>query len=143
MKHIKFLAIGFVFLLAGKLCAEPKPRLSGSFMPDPQSFSSEAVYITSSTCETSNPSTIFISTRPALLYAINISSAGNGDAQVEVYDRRTSTSAPANPRVVAKRIDAKTAASWTFNVGVSSGLAVYNLSKTGVPACIEIIYLER
>lgn len=140
MKHIKLLTIlGLALFVGTKLFAEPKPTINRSFMPYPGQFVSEAVYLSSTTC--SDTVSIFISTRPAFLYGIDITSAGI-NSTVKVYDATRSTQV-AGVREVAKGLNSNSIGFRPFNVGLSSGLAVSNLTIAGTPACINILYYER
>src|SRR3990167_2269727 len=111
----KLLLILWACLLSANLYAEPKPTHYGRFMPDPSQFNSEAVYITSSTCSQMTALNVVISTRPALLYAINVSSQGLGDSMVQVFDSRVSTF-HAQSRTVAQGINATTNRQHFYNI---------------------------
>lgn len=145
MKKI-FFAIA-ILVSSVPLFAESRVLVStGQVLPGPATFMSQAVYYTSFTCAGSNLSTVIISTRAAHLFSIDVSSAGRGQAIVEVFDARRSTGGldgtynlPAGVRQIS-RINGATERDHIFNVGVSSGLAVSNQGL--VPPCISINYSE-
>jgi hypothetical protein len=137
MKKYLFI-IGFI-LFGSNLFAESRViRSTGSVLPGPAGFRSEAVYYASFTCVASNLDTVILSTRPAFGYNIKISSPGAGNPFVEVFDARKSTDALSARRV--DWINSMTQGNNLYNIGFSSGLAVSNQGQT--PACICVIYSE-
>ena len=107
-----------------------------------QSYMSQAVYQSSTTCAGSTLQSVWISSPfAASLYAIDITSAGTGNAFFQVFDGEGSTS---NARRVSQYVDASTERTVWYNVSFSSWLGVFNQSLGGTPpACLDIIYRIR
>ena len=136
MKRKLFFAISALFLSLNVVHAERKPSSDGRKMPDPGSFVSEAVYISSCTC--AEGSNLLVSTSAALLAYVNITSTGSattGLGTMSVFDSKTAASG----RKLIERLESNSPQTFTFNVGASSGIAI---SKTG-PFCVTFSYLER
>lgn len=132
MTKFKFLFIFAILSGVSYLHAEAKQSLNGRFMPDPQGYSSGAVYITSNTCAEQTGSTI--AARPALLYAVNVTTPGGPGSIMQLFDAQVS-----GQRSLTNKIITTSATSWFYEVGASSGLF---LTNTG-GACLSIVYLER
>lgn len=127
--------------LSGSAFCDVKPKQYGVFYPpDPSSFVSEGVYITSNTCadNSTNGSAVIISSRPVILYGVFVTNPGSADGSYQVFDSKTSTT---GARAVTPPIDTSSKVPWVFNVGTSSGATVRN--SGGTPACVAAIYLER
>ena len=127
----------FLFLLAvlaalALVHAEAKRQNNGRFMPEPQSYSSGAVYITTTTCIDVAGTTI--SARPALLYAVNVTTPSLNGGLVEIFDGQVS-----GERSITNKIITSSVQSWPYEVGASSGLF---MTKSGA-ACVSVIYMER
>lgn len=132
MMKFKFLFL-FVFLAcASTLHAEAKRTNNGKFMPDPQNYSSGAVYISSNTCAEQTGSTV--TSRSALLYSVNVTTPGGPGSTVEIFD-----GALAGQRSLTNKIISTEAAPWVYEVGASSALFIRNTGG----ACISVVYLER
>ncbi|HYE72760.1 MAG TPA: hypothetical protein VEF04_05490 [Blastocatellia bacterium] len=117
--------------LAALAHAEPKPKVAGRTMPNPGSYSSEAVYITSSTCIEN--SAILISSRSSLVYGVFVTTPAAAGS-VRLWDSRILAAG----RPLTNKIDATTAQPWHYNVGASSGIV---LNNTG-GACVDVVYME-
>ena len=122
MKRILFL-FSFIFIVSN---LEAKM---------PQQYVSNDLYRTSSTCESSNPANVFITTRSYDLFAINVTTSGVNNSFFQVFDGRNSTGAS---RAISSKYDTRTMRDWVFKIEGSSNLAV---SNQGSPrACLDIIY---
>ena len=133
MKKFNLLAtVVFVFLFTAFAQAEAKRTNAGRFMPDPQGYSSGAVYITTTTCDAIAGTTI--AARPALLYAVNVTTPSENGGLVEIFDGGVS-----GQRSITNKIITTSVQPWIYDVGASSGLF---MTKTGA-ACVSVIYLER
>jgi hypothetical protein len=112
-------------------------------------YASEATYQSSQTCAASNLQSVFISSPyPAALFAVNVSSPGQGGSFIEIFDGAPSTGDVASGSFPARRVDyinSMLALDQLYNVSFSSWLAVSNQPGPagGVPACISIIYRVR
>ena len=136
------LAVPFLFLHIGFAFSEnPGPgvvtkqaaRLSAN-------YEMESVYQSSQTCVAADLQSVWISSPyPVNLFAVNVTSAGFGTSIIEVYDGLPTTG---TARLVS-RIDGRTNRDHLFNVAFSSWLGVSNISISGTPACIDIIYRVR
>ena len=143
----KLLVAGFIFLGFWRFgYAEAKPRFGGVFMPDPGSFSSEAVYISSAI---NIVGTFQISSHTGFLYSLIITSGSVAESTptVTLYDSRVSASSlgavvlPGGARPISNQVSATSMNQFIYNIGLSSGLiAVVH----GIPApSLNLIYLER
>lgn len=136
-KMLSFL-VGFLFLgFSGSLFAEPKISQAGQTMPNAGQFVSEAVYRSSTSCESG--AALLISTRAAFLFALNITSAGSANANMIIWDASRATNTAVN--MIAQYIDTSAEDQWVFNVGASSGIILSNNGTT--PACFSCLYYER
>lgn len=122
-----------ILLLPSILWANAKPLVHGKFMPDPQAFISEAVYVSSNTC--ANGNNLVISDHPSLLYAIVITTVSGPGGTVQAFDHKTTGSG----RDLTPLIQTSSFGSVPFNVGASSGIVI---NKSG-GGCISVIHLER
>ena len=112
--------------------AEAKPVNNGTHMPDPGSYSSEAVYITSSTCASGTD--MIVSNNKSLFYAINVTTPSGAGGYAQLHDSRLLSSG----RTLTNRIETVIAQPWGYNVGASSGMVLTNVGG----ACLDIIYME-
>ena len=121
-----------ILILPTLLFAEAKPKLAGRTMPDPRTYSSEAVYISSCTC--AEGPNLKISTHSALLYAVHITTISAAGGILGVYDSRDTASG----RMLTSSITTTAQNSRIFNVGASSGITAANVGG----ACLTFNYME-
>lgn len=144
MTIYKFLfAAAVLGLFVSPLRAEKRfmVQASSNSAPLPQfkEWVTQAAYYSSATCAISNLGNVVISTTPAYLHVINITSATTPSGVIDVFDAQGSTT---TARRVAGPIDGGTLFSWPFDVYLSSGLAISIRAPVLAP-CISVIYSEK
>lgn len=134
---ISFLSLFIIGLIAISVHA----RENWDFVPDVNSYVSEAVQLTSFTNTTSV--SVFVSTYHATLHTVCITSAGvSSDASpavLEVFDSNGTTSTIGAKRIAS--IDSTKVNSYTFDIYCSSGLSINNHGAT--PGTASIQYREK
>lgn len=145
---IKSLAVAMLLALAfaGSAHAEKRFAIQASTnsapIPQWKEFVSEAVYYSSATCAGTSSTNLGISTGPALLFAVQITSAGNNGAIATIFDSpAVQTFGNPSARLISGPIDTSKVGQFTFNVPTSSGIW---LNSAGTPPpCLNILYTER
>lgn len=133
----KIVVFGLFFIGLSSFCySEKKQKSSGVTMPDPGVFISEAVYISTNTGVVSV--SVLVSTVPNFIHSVNVNTAGTS-SKLEIFDSSVSTTA-LNIRKIAN-IDTTSSKSLIFDIGLSSGIAIYN--QGSIPADITITYFEK
>lgn len=144
LSTIKFL--GVMLFLSGTAYATD-PQLRGQVsrtVKEPQSFVSQAVYQSSETCGTTNVQAAWISSPMAAnFYAVNITSAGTGDAKLEIYDGGNNLAVTSGRRIAY--INTRAVGTYQYNVSMSSFLGINNqaIGTGALPACVQVLYSVR
>lgn len=139
MRLKNYLLLAALLLLGSTAWATQKPKKNQMyFPPDPGSFVTEAVYITTISCvdNTAGGSAVVISTRPVLIFTTNITTVGAAGSTLQFFDSVNSTSGvPA----LTPPITGATAMPWHWNIGSSSGATV----RAAGGFCWGMAYMER
>lgn len=139
----KFL-VATVFLFAGLGIAHADflRQVDGAwFPPKDRKSMTEAIYITSVTCQNNaiDQAPIKISTSASLVYAVAISSPGQAGSTFQLFDAQISTT---GQRPITAPIIGSTIMEYTLNVYASSGITYSNFGPASAP-CATVIYTFR
>ena len=136
MPNTKKIFLAFaIFILPAILLAEKKPIVAGrQVAPDPGTFVSEVVYMSSCTC--AQGTNISITTRPSLLKGVAVTTA-SAAGLLGVYD--SSTTASVDSRMLYSTITTNAQDYWPFEVGASTGIMINKIDA----ACVTVVYLEK
>ena len=133
---MKYLFLILCLFSASKLCADMPHEL----MPFPNAFIAEARQSSVTLGSFTSMTIPWISSYPAILCAVHISSYGSGDAKLDIFNGLSTTTAnrlvdTINTGIV-NPVDDK-----YFNIYASSAISIYN--RGTVPAFVTITYISR
>lgn len=139
---MKKIFISLFFLTQGFVFAAQKPKTGGGayYPPEPNTFNSNSVHISSSITHTAFSTAtaeVAVSTRSALMHTINVTVAGASGADLLVYNGSVSTASA----TLLFRIDTTAKVAYPFDIGFSSGILWWNRGTT--PAEATMTYMER
>ena len=138
-----YIALISIFIFAAISHADFRQFLNGrEYPPAPNTWDTEALYISSSTCadNSASGSQVVISTSPAYFFGVTITSGGLGSPTVQLFDSSVSTS---GVRWVTPPIDARNInLANTYNIMTSSGLTMRSSGSQSAP-CIAVSYAPR